>query len=88
MNQYKPKQDKLTHLLRQIEEFKSKANPKEMAILAERETNAKQKQSDKVKKQWKDRDLSNEQFIQQYLKTRTEFYQCEALNVKLKHMIV
>ena len=88
MEDYKPKQDKLTHLLRQVEEFKNKANPQELASMAEKEANAKQKLSDKVKKQWKDKDITNEQFIQQYMKTRTEFYQSEALNIKLKHMNV
>lgn len=39
MVEYKPKQDKLIHLLKQVEEFKGRSDPKELAKLAEREAN-------------------------------------------------
>ena len=54
--------------------------------MIDRESMKLQKESDKVRKSFKDKDLNVDQFIQNYVKSRTQFYETEIIKNKVNQM--
>ncbi len=51
-----------------------------------KENNRMFKESDKLRKQFKDSDISTDEFLNQFIKSRTKYHESEIIKSKLTNM--
>lgn len=76
----------LQELQRKVEEHQTKTHPKELALMVGKECNKLHQESDRVRKQFKEGSLSIDQFVNQYIKSRTSYHESEIIKNKLSAM--
>lgn len=83
MQDYNESKEELTILLQKIESVKSQFGPKEMLKVLSQKQNEINSQSDKVRSQMKKKEISVEEFIEKFVKSKTEYYQIEVTKSKI-----
>ncbi|CDW85849.1 UNKNOWN [Stylonychia lemnae] len=86
INAYNIKKEKLVLGQRQIEDLKSKVHPREQAKEIEKEATSLSKQSEVIRKQFKDGSLNTKDFIDSYISSRIKYYEAEYIKQQLVAM--
>ena len=84
---YNEKRDNLQALLQKVHCYKEKSNPKELANELQKKCNELQVESDKMRKQFKKNEITMDQFVSHFIKTKAKLYEHESAKVKLQTLV-
>lgn len=87
MTDYDDKKHQLQVKLQQIEAAKMKTQPRELSLVIEKSCNEAQKESDQIRKQYKNNDMELEKFIEEYRKSRQKYYETEIVKQSFAAML-
>lgn len=86
MKDYEREKLRLENAQRKLEDLKLRYNPSHMIKLVDAESTKHHKESEKCRKQLKESSITVDQFIAQYVESRTKHYENEIIKTKLRYI--